>query len=114
MINKPLKAAIAGCGRISVCYEDAFRRLPDLVTPVLAVDKDPEKAKAFAEKFGCRWSTDFDDILDAGVDVVHLCLPHGLHPVMAIKAMKAGIHVLTEKPVATTLQDADAMIRTQQ
>ena len=114
MINKPLKAAIAGCGRISVCYEDAFRRLPDLVTPVLAVDKDPEKAKAFAEKFGCRWSTDFDDILDAGVDVVHLCLPHDLHPVMAIKAMKAGIHVLTEKPVATTLQDADAMIRTQQ
>lgn len=114
MINKPLKAAIAGCGRISVCYEDAFRRLPDLVTPVLAVDKDPEKAKAFAEKFGCRWSTDFDDILNAGVDVVHLCLPHDLHPVMAIKAMKAGIHVLTEKPVATTLQDADAMICTQQ
>ena len=113
MNNKPLKAAIAGCGRISVCYEDAFRRLPDLVSPVLAVDKDPEKARAFAEKFGCRWSTDFDDILDAGVDMVHLCLPHDLHPVMAIKAMKAGIHVLTEKPVATTLQAADAMIRTQ-
>ena len=35
-----------------------------------------------------------------------------LHPVMAIKAMKAGINVLTEKPIATCLQDADRMIRT--
>ena len=54
----------------------------------------------------------FDEILDKDIDVVHLCLPHFLHPVMAIKAMKAGINVLTEKPIATCLQDADRMIRT--
>lgn len=113
MNNAPLKAAIAGCGRISVCYEDCFRRLTNLVTPVLAVDKDRQKAMAFAEKFGCHWSTDFDDIIAAKVDVVHLCLPHDLHSPKAIQAMKAGIHVLTEKPVATTLQDADAMIHAQ-
>lgn len=56
---------------------------------VYAVDKVPEKAKKFADEFGCAWTTDFDEILDKDIDVVHLCLPHFLHPVMAIKAMKA-------------------------
>lgn len=113
MNERKLKAAVVGCGRISVCYRDAFCRLSDLVEPVWAVDTDQAKARSFADAFGCRWTTNFDDILDQGVDVVHLCLPHDLHSVMAIKAMKAGIHVLTEKPIAVTLQDADEMIRTQ-
>ena len=60
---KKLKAAIMGCGRISVCYEDAFRRLSDHVELICAIDTDLEKAKAFAQKFiinnpycivGCR------------------------------------------------------------
>lgn len=111
---KKLKAALVGCGRISVCYAEAFRRLSDEVELVYAVDIDEEKVKRFAEKFGCPYTTDFDEILDKDIDVVHLCLPHYLHPVMAIKAMKAGIHVLTEKPIAISLQDADEMIRTQE
>lgn len=111
---KKLRAAIVGCGRISVCYEDAFRRLSDEVELIYAVDKNSEKAKKLADKFNCSYTTDFDEILDKDIDVVHLCLPHYLHPVMAIKAMKAGIHVLTEKPIAISLQDADEMIRTQE
>ena len=80
---KKLKAAIVGCGRISVSYADAFHRLSDEVELVYAVDKDPALAKAFAEEFNCSWTTDFDEILDKDIDVVHLCLPHFLHPVMA-------------------------------
>lgn len=110
---KKLRAAIVGCGRISVCYEDAFHRLSNQIELVYAVDKNPELAKAFAEKFGCSFTTDFDEILDKNNDVVHLCLPHYLHPIMAIKAMKAGINVLTEKPISISLQDADEMIRVQ-
>lgn len=97
---KKLKIAIVGCGRISVSYADSFRRLADEIELVYAVDKVPEKAKKFADEFGCAWTTDFDEILDKDIDVVHLCLPHFLHPVMAIKAMKAGINVLIEKPIA--------------
>lgn len=108
---KKLRAAIVGCGRISVCYEDAFVRLADMVEPVYAIDKELNLAKAFADKFGCNYTTDFDEILDKDIDVVHLCLPHYLHPVMAIKAMRAGIHVLTEKPIGVSLQDADEMLR---
>lgn len=50
---KKLKAAIVGCGRISVSYADAFHRLSDEVELVYAVDKDPALAKAFAEEFNC-------------------------------------------------------------
>ena len=92
---------------------DSFRRLADEIELVYAVDKVPEKAKKFADEFGCAWTTDFDEILDKDIDVVHLCLPHFLHPVMAIKAMKAGINVLTEKPIAISLQDADRMLEVQ-
>lgn len=111
---KKLRVAIVGCGRISVCYIDAFCRLSDMVEVVYAVDKDIEKAKKFAQNFSCSYTDTFDEILDKDLDVVHLCLPHYLHPVMAIKAMNAGIHVLTEKPIAITLQDADEMLRVQE
>ncbi len=108
-----LRAAIMGCGRISSCYEDAFRRLSDYVELVCAIDIDEDKAKAFGEKFNCHHSTDLESALQYRIDVIHLCLPHYLHPVMAVKAMEAGIHVLTEKPIAISLQDADRMMEVQ-
>ena len=110
---KKLNVAIVGCGRISVCYADAFCRLSDYIDVSYAVDTCLDRTKAFAERFGCACTDNFDEILDKGIDVVHLCLPHYLHPVMAVKAMEAGIHVLTEKPIAITLQDADRMLEAQ-
>lgn len=110
---RKLRAALVGCGRISVCYEEAFCKLSKYVELAYAVDTDVEKCRAFAAKFHCSYTTDFNEILDKKIDVVHLCLPHYLHPVMAIKAMEAGIHVLTEKPIAITLQDADRMLECQ-
>lgn len=107
-----LKVAIAGCGRISVSYADAFKKLADEIEVVYAVDKVPEKAREFAAQFGCSYGTDIAEIYGKGVDVVHLCLPHDLHAPMAIDAMEHGINVLTEKPMALTLQDADRMIET--
>lgn len=108
---KKVKAAIVGCGRISVCYEYSFNKLSDMIELVYAVDTDEKKAKDFAAKFNCNYTTNFDEILDKDIDVIHLCTPHYLHAPMAIKAMKAGKHVLTEKPMAITLQDADEMIK---
>lgn len=110
---KKLKVVIAGCGRISAAHADAFRRLSGLAQVVLAVDKDAEKAKSFAAAFGCAWSAKLEDIFTCGADAAHLCLPHDLHAPVAVKAMRAGLHVLTEKPIAITLQQADEMIRVQ-
>ena len=104
---KKLKVAIIGCGRISVCYSDAFLKLSDLMELTYAVDADAKKAKNFAAAFGCRYATDISKIYDKGIDVVHICLPHYLHAGVAID----GMHVLTEKPIALSLKDTQEMIK---
>ena len=48
-----LRVGIVGCGRISIMYKLAFQNLSDRIEVVIAVDKDLEKAKAFAANFGC-------------------------------------------------------------
>ena len=105
-----LRVGIVGCGRISIMYKLAFQNLSDRIEVVIAVDKDLEKAKAFAANFGCRYADSFQEALKEKPDVLHLCTPHFLHASMAIEAVKAGIHVLTEKPMAISLEDADRMI----
>lgn len=105
-----LKVGIVGCGRISVMYRIAFQALASQIEVVIAVDKDIEKAKAFAEVFGCSYSARFEDALALQPDVLHLCTPHFLHAPMAIAALHAGVNVLTEKPMAISLEDADRMI----
>ena len=44
-------------------------------------------------------------------DVVHICTPHHLHAPMAIESLRRGVHVLLEKPVATTVADGEAVVR---
>ncbi|WP_312692804.1 Gfo/Idh/MocA family protein [Caproiciproducens sp.] len=110
---KKLRIAIIGCGRISTSYADAFRKLENMIDVCYAVDTDIDRAKSFAEQFHCEYTADYEDLIGKNIDVVHLCLPHYLHPALAIWAMKAGINVLVEKPVAITLQDADKMIDVQ-
>lgn len=111
---KKLRTAIMGCGRISASYASAFRQLMDIAEPVCAIDIDPERARAFAAPFHMASGTCPEDLKGLRVDVLHLCLPHYLHAPMAIRAMQAGMHVLTEKPVSITLQEADQMRETAQ
>ncbi|NMA96466.1 MAG: Gfo/Idh/MocA family oxidoreductase, partial [Clostridiales bacterium] len=105
------KIAMIGCGRISGVYKNAFKALKDEVELVFAVDKDIEKAKEFSEGFdSCKAVADYKEILGKGIDIVHITTPHHLHASMAIDFMKHNSHVLVEKPMATTVQDANAMI----
>jgi len=106
-----LKVGIVGCGRISVVYKDVFHKCEDRITVGYAVDKVLERARAFAEDFdSCGYSNNFEDILEQELDVVHICTPHHLHKEQVIKCLNAGFNVLTEKPMAITLKDADEMI----
>lgn len=109
---KKLRAGVIGCGRIAAVYREAFAALEDMVEVCYAVDKAPERAKAFADHFpGCAFSSQLEDLLAQPLDVVHILTPHFLHREHAIACLKAGFHVLTEKPIAIALEDADAMIQ---
>jgi len=75
------------------------------------VDIDETRALAAKEEFNARLSfTDYNKALEMDeVDMVDICLPTHLHAEAAIAAAKSGKHILTEKPIALTLEDADKM-----
>lgn len=72
-------------------------------------DKRPEKRHEFSETFGVAGFEHLEEMLD-GVDIVDVCLPTYLHREATVTAANAGKHVVCEKPIALTPEDADAMI----
>ncbi len=80
---------------------------------VAIYSRDPQRAHAFAERHGAKAA--YDDLgallQDARVDAVFITSPNALHAAQTIQAAEAGKHVLTEKPMATTIEEALAMIR---
>lgn len=80
---------------------------------VAVYSRDADRANAFAERHGAAAAYhDLDALLqDSRVDAVFIISPNALHASQAIQAAAAGKHVLTEKPMATTVEDASAMIR---
>lgn len=110
---KKFRIGMIGCGRISVVYLKAFKDISNLVEVCFAVDKDISRAQAFAAHFeGCEASDRLEDMLAKKPDVVHVCTPHFLHKEHVVACLKAGCHVLTEKPIALSLADAQEMIET--
>lgn len=106
-----LRIGIIGCGRISVIYKEILLGMADKAIPVIAIDKDIERAKDFASYFsGCKYSTEITDLEKIKPDVVHVLTPHFLHKEHVCKALRAGCNVLTEKPIAITMEDAREMI----
>ncbi len=106
---RKMNVGIVGCGRISAVYKESFKRNSDLISVTIAMDKVLERAEDFALGFGCKSTDRFEDVLESKIDIVHICTPHFLHKDQVIRCMEAGIHVLTEKPMAITLEDADRM-----
>ncbi|GMU23600.1 MAG: dehydrogenase [Phycisphaerae bacterium] len=106
----PLTIALVGCGNISQVHARVFLAHPELIQPAGVCDTAESKAEQRGRQLGCAVRS-WDDILkDPAVQAVDLCLPHALHKAMTIEALDAGKHVLLEKPLATTLEEADAMI----
>lgn len=106
---KNLRIGVIGCGRIAATYRQALTRLG--VTVCFAVDKCIARAEAFAADFpGCGFSDDYAQLLAQKPDVVHVLTPHFLHKEHVIAALRAGCNVLTEKPIAISVADAQEMM----
>lgn len=106
-----IRVALVGCGNIGVKgHIPAYAELPH--AKIVAVcDADEQLARTASEMTGATVYTDFDDLLARGdFDAVDICTPPWTHAELAIKAAVAGKHVLCEKPIAPSLDDADAMI----
>jgi predicted dehydrogenase len=107
---KKIKTAVAGLGFIGPAHIEALRRLPN-VDVVAISDIDEATARSKAEALGVPSSTSrFEDLLAPDVDCVHICTPNNLHYAMARQALLAGKHVVCEKPLATTIAEAEELV----
>jgi predicted dehydrogenase len=98
-----LRVALVGCGAISRVHLPAIREGAPRIEITAAIDADRARAEAMAQEIGARAFTSLDDGIAAGCfDAVDLMLPHHLHEEAAVRAFAAGLHVLLEKPLATT------------
>jgi UDP-N-acetyl-2-amino-2-deoxyglucuronate dehydrogenase len=105
-----LAFGIVGCGEIAV---QTAKGIADAENACVARTMDTREALArdLGEAYGVPWSTRLEDVLDdPAVQAVYIAVPHYLHAEVAIRAAQAGKHVLCEKPICTTLADADRMI----
>ncbi len=109
-MTEQVNVAIIGCGWAGGRHARAFAQCGAHVS--WAVDVYPRRAEALAASYaGCRAATDYRLALaDSAVQAVDICLPHNLHAPVAIEAAQAGKHILCEKPIAATLEEADSMI----
>jgi nucleoside-diphosphate-sugar epimerase/predicted dehydrogenase len=106
-----MKAAIVGCGQISRVHISALQEIAGV--EICAVcDRDEYRAQGIAKLAqGANAYSDLDTLLQGErPDVVHILTPPPTHAGLAIRAMEAGCHVLVEKPMALSVQEADNML----
>ncbi len=114
MSKKIYQVGIIGCGGIANGkHMPALAKLPN-VAMVAFCDIIEERATKAAAKFGNEDALVFTDYKElvalADLDVIHVCTPNKSHAPISIAALKAGKHVMCEKPMAKTSQEAKAML----
>ena len=108
----PIRLAMVGSGAISRLHFPAFRDRPDTIRLSAICEKNPQAASAFAAQFPYPVPI-FEDLADllcaAELDAALVALPHHLHFPIASELVRAGIPVLVEKPLTSSLEEARAL-----
>ncbi len=106
------KVALLGAGFIAEIHAESYARFVPDAEVVAVFARSEGRAEAFARRHGVpRWFSDLDRAIeDSGCEVVDICLPNFLHHRAVLSAARAGKHVILEKPMAMTLEEADEMI----
>jgi predicted dehydrogenase len=108
---KTIKTAIIGTGFMGRVHLEAVRRV-EFVEAAAIAGRNIEAAQRLAEGFSVPTTvTDYRDILaNPKIDAVHICTPNAQHFSMTKEALQAGKHVLCEKPLATTVEEAQQLV----
>jgi predicted dehydrogenase len=105
-----VRGAVIGAGTMGALYAKAFAESP-LARLVAVADQEVGKARALSEQYpGINTLTSVEELVSVGgVDAVAIALPDFVHKQSVVTCLNAGIHVLCEKPLATTLKDCAEM-----
>lgn len=111
-MNRILNVAVIGCGIGRSHIVEGYAPNKDKFRVLALCDLDPARMGPVAEEFGVeRQVTDFDAVLAMDdIDIVDVCTPPGIHFSMVMAALKAGKHVVCEKPLVGSLKDVDAVM----
>lgn len=108
--ERVFRVVLIGCGRISERHFDAIGSQPTLKL-VGVCDEIADRARAAGERLDVPYFNKAQTMLDkVKADVAVICTPSGLHPKHGILAAQKGLHVIVEKPIATRLEEADALV----
>jgi len=109
-VSDEIRLGIIGCGVIGTVHADVLQMVKG-ARLVAVADIVPEVAQNLAERHGVAWYQDYHEMLARDdIDAVTICTPSGMHADQAVDAARAGKHIITEKPMAIHLADADRMI----
>lgn len=112
-----IHTAIIGTGNISGAHIDGYKAFPDRCRITAVADIYPEKAKERAAKEGLEVPVyeSMSALLEKeDVQLVSICTPPFTHRELAVQALEAGVHVLLEKPMASSLEECDAINRAEE
>lgn len=110
MDKNKIGVGIIGAGLLGERHTRVYSEMPN--TQVVAVaDIRPEHGQQVAAKYGAQWYADYNQMLrDPAIQAVSVVTPDHAHRDPVVACLAAGKHVLTEKPIATTVEDACAML----
>lgn len=110
--DRRLKIGVVGCGRISENHFGSILQYSEELELAAVCDIDGDAVKRAAAEYNVRGYTELKDMLNREtLDLVVLCTPSGLHPSQAILAAEHGVHVVSEKPMATRYNDGLRMVQ---
>lgn len=104
-----IKTVVIGAGGIATIHVSAINRL-DNMRVVGVIDVNPQNAQKLADMCGAKVISKLDEVLDE-IDMIHLLTPPSKRVEYAEAAMKAGKHVLCEKPIASNMDDANILAK---
>ena len=104
----PVKVGVIGIGNMGWHHARVLSLLRD-ADLIGVADPDPERGQMATEQFGCRWFADYREMLPE-VEAVCIAVPTLLHHPVGLACLQAGLHVLIEKPIAASQDEATALI----
>lgn len=106
ILGRKIRLGFVGCGRISEKHFEALEQHRDAIEVVAVCDPQQERAEEKAKTLGIKAYTALDAMLSQEkLDIVTIATPNGLHPAQVMQVADAGVHVMTEKPMAITWDD---------
>ena len=104
----PVKVGVIGIGNMGWHHARVLSLLRD-ADLIGVADPDPDRGQLATEQFGCRWFADYRDMLSE-VEAVCIAVPTLLHHSVGLACLDSGVHVLIEKPIAASQDEATSLI----